>query len=365
MGMKKIRWPSLSMDLSSSIERAELHGFARNASDIGFLLSILAGIYLVVPGQQAHRPGMLLLAFAAFIILFSALRFLPRFQRETRLKVAVQVLAMLVFTTLVLFSIERQAAALLSLYLLPVIVAALTLGRWPTLAVTVLSVLGFLLARLFGGPSGMPAGSELAEFGIALAPFLLVAYVTALLAHEIELARQRIRTLAETDELTGLANTRAFSRFHRQEHERAVRHGRPYSIIVMDLNALKQINDDYGQETGNRALILCANVIARLIRTTDAAARHGGDEFVLLVSEADAEQAQRVVHRIRSAVERCTIEVAGRMVRLSVSMGAATFPDASDDLREILACADEAMQIDKEARKAKVPSSGAPEFELV
>ncbi len=353
------------MDLSSRIDQAELHGFARNASDVGFLLLILAGLYLVAPGQHALRPGMLLFAFAAFVILLAALRFLPRFERETRLKVAVQVLGMLVFTTIVLVSIERQSAVLLGLYLLPVMVSALVLGRWPTLAVTVLGVLGFVLARLLGGPPGIPAGHEIAELGIALAPFLLVAYVTALLAHEIELARQRIRTLAETDELTGLANTRAFSRLHRQEHERAVRHGRRYSIIVMDLNALKQINDDYGQETGNRALILCANVIARLIRTTDAAARHGGDEFVLLVSEADAEQVQRVVHRIRSAVERCTIEVAGRMVRLSVSMGAATFPDAADDLRQLLACAEEAMRLDKEARKARAPSSGAPELELV
>lgn len=365
MSMRNIRWPALSMDLSGRIDPAELRGVARNASDVGFLLLMLAGFYLVAPGQDWLRPRLLAVAFFAFALLLAAMRLLPRFQRETRLKIAVQVLGMLVFTTAVLFSLGKPAPAALILYLLPVIVAALTLGRWPTLTVTVLSVLGFLLASLFRDPAAMPAGREIAELGIALAPFLLVAYVTALLAHEIELARQRIRILSETDELTGLANVRAFSRLHRQEHERAVRHGRHYSIIVMDLIGLKQINEDYGQEVGNRALILCANVIARLIRTTDAAARHGGDEFALLITEADAEQAQRVVHRIRSAVERCTIEVAGRMVRLSVGMGAATYPDAADELREVLAHADAAMRRDKDSRQARAPGSGAAEPELV
>lgn len=341
---------SVSRDLDEDIDQAELRGLARNAADGAWLLLVLAGLYLLTPGSQLLRPTLAAGAIGVYALLTLALRFLPHFRRETRLKIAVELFAMVVFTTVFLFSVATHASLLLVLYLLPVIISALTLGRWPTLAVTLLSVTGFMLAALLRNPAGLPSGREIVELGIAIAPFLLVAYVTALLAHEIDTAKQRIRTLSETDELTGLANLRAFARLHRQEHERAVRHNRVYSIIVMDLDGLKQINDNFGHETGDRAIVVLANVIARLIRATDAAARFGGDEFVMLLSETDAEQTLRVAHRIRSAVERCTIEVGGRMVHLSVSVGTASFPHDTDDMREIIAVADQAMYRDKQAR---------------
>jgi diguanylate cyclase (GGDEF)-like protein len=355
---------ALSRDLDANIDRAELRGLARNTADAAWLLLVLAGLYLMTPGGEILRPMLMLAAFVLFGALMLMFRVLPRFHRETRLKIGLELLAMVTFTTVFLYSLDTRASVLLILYLLPVIISALTLGRWPTFAVTLMSVLGFLLAAILRDPAAMPAGRELVELGIAIGPFLLVAHVTALLAHEIQTAKDRIQTLSETDELTGLSNLRAFSRLHRQEHERAIRHHRTYSIVIMDLNGLRQINDRYGHETGDRAIVLFANVIARLIRTTDAAARFGGDEFVVLLSETDAESAARVTHRIRSAVERCTIAARGRMVRLSVSVGAANFPDDANDARDIIAAADRAMYRDKQSRAV---SAGAdtPRPELV
>lgn len=356
---------ALSRDLDTDIDQAELRGLARNTADGAWLLLVLAGLYLLTPGGEILRPALMVGAFAVFAVFMLVLRFLPRFRRETRLKIGLELVAMIAFTTVFLFSLDTRATVLLILYLLPVIIGALTLGRWPTLALTLLSVVGFLIAVVLRDPEALPTGREIVELGIALAPFLLVAYVTALLAHEIEMAKQRIRILSETDELTGLSNLRAFSRLHRQEHERAIRHQRPYSIIIMDLNGLKQINDTYGHGTGDRAIVLFANVIARLIRTTDAAARFGGDEFVVMLSETDGEHAQRVTHRIRSAVERCTIAVGGRMVRLSVSVGAANFPSDAEDLRGIIAAADRAMYRDKQTRSEPGQASDAPRPEVV
>lgn len=359
------RLMGLSLDLDTMVDQAELRGLARNTSDGAWLLLVLAGLYLLAPGSAISRPDLFMVSFGAFVVYASALRFLPRFRRETRLKIALELTGMIAFITAFLFSIETHASLLLILYLLPVIISALTLGRWPTLAVTLLSVFSFLLAAVLRQPGDVLTGREVVELGIALAPFLLVAYVTALLAHEIETAKERIRVLSETDELTGLANLRSFSRVHRQEHERAIRHHRPYSIIVMDLNGLKQINDTYGHHIGDRAIVLFANVIARLIRTTDAAARLGGDEFVVLLSETDAESAARVMHRIRGATERCTIEVGGHMVKLSVSVGGATFPQDTEDLRELIAAADQAMYRDKEAREAQRAETLTPMAEVV
>ena len=358
------RLQAFSRELDEDVGRAELRDLARNISDGAWLLLLLAALYLLTPGGELLRPELMAAVIGLFAMFSLTLRFLPRFRRETRLKIALQLVAMVAFITAFLFSVTTHPGLLLVLYLLPVIMAALTLGRWPAFAVTVLSVLGFLIAATLREPGLLPSGRYIVELGIALAPFLLVTYVTAMLAEEINMAKQRIRTLSETDYLTGLSNLRAFSRLHRQEHERAIRHHRIYSIIVMDLNGLKQINDSYGHEAGDRAIILLANVIARLIRTTDAAARLGGDEFVLLLSETDADQARQVTNRIRAAVERCTIEVDSHMVRLSVSIGAATFPRDAQDPREIIAAADQAMYRQKQANPGGVAKTSTPEAEL-
>lgn len=344
----------LSKDLGSHIEQAELRGFARSASEVEWLLLVLAGAYLITPGGEMIRPGLAVLAAILFAAWSLGLHFLPAFRVETRIKIALQVLAMVAFTTVFVYSIDRHPGSLLILYLLPVIVCALTLGRRPTFVLTLLSALAFTLAAVWRDPSTGLTGREIAEIGIALAPFSLVAYVTAQLAHEIRLARQRVQTLSETDELTGLMNMRAFSRIHRLEHERAIRHGRSYAVVLMDLDGLKQINDNFGHDTGNRAIVLFANVIMRLIRTTDAAARYGGDEFLVLLSETDVEQALLVSQRIRAGISRCTFDAGGQPLRLSVSVGTAVFPDDSDDPRQLIAKADEVMYRDKEATRNPV-----------
>jgi diguanylate cyclase (GGDEF)-like protein len=359
------RLKGMAGDFDADVAQAELRGLASNTVDGAWLLLVLAGLYMLVPGSEVLRPGLFALAFAAFAAISAVLRFAPRFRRETRRKISVELLTMVAFTTAFVYSVETRASLLLLLYLLPVIICALTLGRWATLVLSALCVAGFLSAALLRHAPEMPSGHEIVELGIALAPFLLVVYVTALLSHEIETAKQRIRTLSETDELTGLANLRAFSRLHRHEHERALRHHRTYSILVMDLNGLKHINDAYGHDFGDRALILFANVIARLIRNTDAAARLGGDEFVALLSEADAEQAARVMHRIRSATERCTIDVGGHLLRMSVSVGAATFPEDAEEARELVSKADQAMYRDKAGCRRLGMEADIPQARLV
>jgi diguanylate cyclase (GGDEF)-like protein len=355
----------LSRELDVQVEQAELRGLANNATDGAFLLLALAALYLLTPGTHVLRPTVMATAFGVFATLSVALRFIPRFRRETRLKTGLLLVAMVAFITSFLFAIDTQPSQLLILYLLPVIISALMLGRGATLAVTLAGVLSFLLAAGLRDPMGVPTGRAVVELAIGLAPFLLVAYVTALLAHEINTAKLRIRGLSETDDLTGLANLRAFARVHRREHEQALRNGRAYSIVVMDLNRLKHINDTYGHETGNRAIVLFANVIARLVRSTDLAARYGGDEFIVLLPESGADDARRVTHRIRAAVERCTIEVSGQMLRLSVSLGTATFPGDAQDSRELIVAADQAMYRDKRARQRLLEESEAPAAEVV
>ena len=362
--MKKFR-QAFARDLGAEIDQAELRGFARSVSEIEWLLLILVAIYLIAPGTPVGDRSVAVGAWAAFAVVSLVFRFLPALRRQTRLKIAVQTLLMLAFATAFIFAIEEKGGHLLSLYLLPVIVSALTLGRWMTLVVVVLSSAGFLMASLVPVPDESLRIGLILELGVHLAPFLLVAMVTSMLAYEMEIARSRIRILSETDELTGLYNVRAFSRILKREHERAIRHRRNYAILAIDLNRLKLINDTYGHEAGNRSIVLVANVIARLIRSTDAAARYGGDEFVVLLSETNGVDAGIVAKRIAHSVRRSTIEVSGAMVKPSVSVGVASFPEDGEEAKDLMVKADHAMYREKEALRDKEAQEEARRAEAV
>ena len=101
-------------------------------------------------------------------------------------------------------------------------------------------------------------------------------------------AVQRISDLASTDALTGLLNLRAFEEVLQQEHRKAERFGRPYTLAVIDVDNLAQVNEMLGHEAGSQVLGTVASAITRSIRSSDVAARLGGDEFIVLLVEADA-----------------------------------------------------------------------------
>jgi diguanylate cyclase (GGDEF)-like protein len=158
--------------------------------------------------------------------------------------------------------------------------------------------------------------------------------------------------LADRDELTSLYNMRAFAGFAQQEHDTARRTERPYSILMIDIEHLKAVNDTYGHEAGSRAVNLVAEALVRLTRSTDLVARYGGDEFVVLLSGANKGIADEVAQRIRNVVFATTLEVDGKMVRIKVNVGAASFPEHGNHLQAVIAAADRLMYKDKELREA-------------
>jgi diguanylate cyclase (GGDEF)-like protein len=184
-----------------------------------------------------------------------------------------------------------------------------------------------------------------------LAPFILVGFSTTLLVENINTAKTRIRALSDRDELTSLFNMRAFSRLAEQEHDVANRTGRAYSVLMVDIEHLKLVNDTYGHEAGSRAVKLVAEALARLTRSTDVVARYGGDEFIVLLGGADKEVADEVAQRIRNVVFATTLEVDVKIVRVKVNVGAASFPDSGNNLQAVMAAADRALYKDKDLRE--------------
>ena len=147
-----------------------------------------------------------------------------------------------------------------------------------------------------------------------------------------------------TDDLTQLYNSRYLDQALHRETKRATRSGRPLSLLFVDLDGFKSINDAHGHLHGSRALVEAAAVIRKSARETDLVARFGGDEFALVLPETGVEGAQAVGDRIRerlAAHEFLSSE--GLSIRLSASVGLATLPDVSMTAEGLLQAADRAM----------------------
>jgi diguanylate cyclase (GGDEF)-like protein len=315
------------------------------------LLLILVVLYLFIANPAlARSPGVLgaLFGFAGFVLLF---RYGRPFATHTHFKLAFEILVMLAFLTAVLAVSGGVRSPLVNLYLLPIVTAALALGkRAAVLVVALVCVCYPLIGALTDGFEGLNAQFAIAAVGV-LAPFFLVAFSTTLLVENINTAKTRIRALSDRDELTALYNMRAFTRHAEQEHDVASRTGRQYSVLMIDVEHLKAINDTYGHEAGSRAVKLVAEALLRLTRSTDVVARYGGDEFVILLPGVDKETADEIAQRIRNVVFSTTLEVDVKMVRIKVNVGAASFPESGNNLQAVMTAADRAMYKDKDLRE--------------
>jgi diguanylate cyclase (GGDEF)-like protein len=329
----------------------------RSTRSIEVLCLALASLVLVWSGALIKEPwpvSGLLLIFALAIVAFRGRRFFPG---QTRTRLSIESWSMVIFITAVLWFTGKSASPLFNLYLLPIILSALTLGRVTTLSqVGVVALCHVVLAGATPGLDVLSLAYASRAVG-QLAPFLLVAYLTTTLSADIAEARERIENLAQTDSLTGLYNLRMFNEVWQREHGVAERDRSTYAVLLVDIDKLKDINDTFGHEAGNSAIRLVSECLQRSIRGTDSAGRFGGDEFAVLLPGASQEVAESVVKRIRHNVYKTTLDLRSRMIRCSVSIGVVTFPKDGRDIRELMSAADHRMYRDKELRR--VPGAQA------
>jgi diguanylate cyclase (GGDEF)-like protein/putative nucleotidyltransferase with HDIG domain len=159
---------------------------------------------------------------------------------------------------------------------------------------------------------------------------------------------------SHTDPLTALPNRRSLDRQVEAALERAGRMNGAVSVVVLDLDRLKEINDTYGHEAGDRALRAVASALRSSVRQSDLCARFAGDEFVVVLTDCDREQEARRVRDLQIAVGAHPFEPRpGVRVSLSISAGPARFPDDGRTFEELLAAADERMYRDKAGRRSR------------
>lgn len=330
----------------------------RSIRSIEILCLALAALVLVWSSSIGAHPWALvslLTAFAATILAFRSRRFLPN---RGRVRMQVESWAMVAFVSAVLWFTGRADSPLVNLYLLPLILSAFALGR--ATAMTQVGAAVAVYAGLVVATPGLdPTWLAMAARTVGvMAPILLVAYLTSTLAADVTEARDRIERLAHDDPLTGLLNARAFEAIWDHEHRSRERDHRPYSVLFIDVNQLDRINEEFGREAGDGALTMVARCVQRSIRTSDRAARCGADEFAVLLPGTPPEVAGAIVNRIRHNVFKTTLDLRTRMIRCSVSIGVASYPQDARELRELQSLAEHRMYRDKELRRA--PGAEAP-----
>jgi diguanylate cyclase (GGDEF)-like protein len=189
---------------------------------------------------------------------------------------------------------------------------------------------------------------------------VLAALEPAAFALENALRVERAEALSVTDDLTQLYNSRYLSQVLRRETKRASRSGRPLSLLFIDLDGFKAINDRHGHLFGSRALVEAAGVIRASARETDMVARFGGDEFALILPDTGSDGAVAVGERIRDRIAAHRfLEGDGLSIKLTVSVGVATLPDVAASADGLVQAADEAMYWVKDHGKNGIYVAGS------
>jgi diguanylate cyclase (GGDEF)-like protein len=343
----------------ASIEQEELRGISRSVAEIEWLLLVLVLLYYAFGGADMdERPAVVtaMVLYTAFVMGF---RYAHFFKQESRWKLALETWVMTAFITWVLWHTGGLTSPLLNAYLLVIITSALALGKATTLLELVLIAACFVF---LGGHVSVRELLSLKYLGgmfAQFAPFVLVAYITTMFASDIRYGLNKAKRHAETDELTGALNRRGFACVADRLFGQAVRYKRDISLLVIDSDNLKQINDGHGHKSGDRLLVGLVKSIQGQLRHTDVLARLGGDEFVVLLPETPAIGARDVAERIRAAVQDNPMVLDGKIVRTSVSIGAASYPGDGHGLDLLLSVADRKMYEAKQAGRNRVVAADA------
>jgi diguanylate cyclase (GGDEF)-like protein len=174
-----------------------------------------------------------------------------------------------------------------------------------------------------------------------------------------------LRRLAETDPLTNLTNRRAFAREGGAAFEYFKRYQRSIAVLVADIDHFKQVNDSYGHAAGDQGIRQTGEIISAALRTTDTAARTGGEEFIILLREADEAAAMQLAERIRAAVAESTFVSGEAQFKLTLSVGVAIAASTDRDIDEVIERADQGLYMAKNAGRDRVLFMPAPDARQV
>jgi len=257
----------------------------------------------------------------------------------------------LIFMHLAFYGVENAMFYLLmvSAFFSAGVIASYQHLKWLG-ALFLVSVMGpqFIYYLMVDGMVGGPYASFLISvfviFMINIGAELYSGALKALLlTHELKAAKEEAEHMAHTDALTGLKNRRAFYEMGQTLLANALRYDKPFSIIMLDIDFFKRINDTYGHAKGDKAIRATADRLRKVIRESDVVGRVGGEEFAVILPETNAEEAYNLAERTRTEIGRITIAEEEEMISFTVSVGVAQCNQESVRMDMLMAKADQAL----------------------
>ena len=170
----------------------------------------------------------------------------------------------------------------------------------------------------------------------------------------------RLYEMAVTDGLTKLYIRRHFMQRFDDEYKRASRYGHQLSLLMLDIDHFKRLNDTYGHQAGDKVLIEAAKIFKRMVRSTDIVGRYGGEEFCVLLPETPTKGAIAIADRLRKELETSSVYFTGIEIKVTISIGVSTFPRDADDPAELIRKADLSLYRSKEEGRNRVTSFSVP-----
>lgn len=156
-------------------------------------------------------------------------------------------------------------------------------------------------------------------------------------------ALRYVKKLAATDALTGISNRRHFMDLANKEFNRSKRYGHPLSILALDIDHFKSINDNYGHQAGDKVLESISACCQSLLSATDVFGRLGGEEFSILLPEANTQSAQEMAQRVLDSVANLSVEYEGKLITFTTSIGISEVSDDSKSLEALMQHSDQAL----------------------
>jgi diguanylate cyclase (GGDEF)-like protein len=176
------------------------------------------------------------------------------------------------------------------------------------------------------------------------------------LAIELKSANEKLRELATKDGLTELYNHRFFQQAIEKEIGRAYRYKKPLSLLLLDIDHFKRVNDQYGHPAGDKVLKVISAIMLKVVRESDMVARYGGEEFAVMLPETDLSGGAILAERLRKAVEKVEIPADGEIIKTTISIGVTTYNLASKhaDKAQFIRAADKGLYLSKESGRNKI-----------
>ena len=325
-------------------------GYDRIMGNISWLL--IALVTLDIKLSSPENDSMVFLAGFSVALFFYNLnaRYGVLSRKYGALKIFIDLMVFLSFIVAVCWYTGKITSPFMSLIYLILMATALTQGRRVTYFMAGLAITSYILL----------ASADFRELNyylthiIELFPYMLIAHLGATLAGENEAARCEVERLSLTDDITGLNNMRNFFLLSDIQEKLAKRYIRPFALCMLDADNLKKINDQHGHLAGTQLIQEVARMIGATVRSSDISARYGGDEFVIMFNETGKQDVIGAVERIVAGMAAAPFDFDGHSITTTLSAGLAGYPEDGDDVRTIMAKADEAMYVSKRSGKNRL-----------